>query len=1203
MDTIPLGAFELIHRLRSGGMGEIWQGVHRTQGVSVAVKVITRAHAREPRYLSAFRHEVQATARLEHPGIVMLFDVGEITHEAQAASGGGLIAKSPYLVMEYASYGSLSQVPLPLAWGELYTLLQFLLDVLAHAHARGVIHRDLKPGNILFSGPQDWRPGPKLTDFGIAHALGGQSQGVLARTSMGSPPYMAPEQWRDEWRDYGPWTDLYGLGCLAYHLATAMLPFSGQDPLQVARGHMSQPPPPLDPGLGLPEGFEGWLFRLLQKHPKNRFQRAADAARALLALSGSGPKGFPLSSGPPTGAGADQEQEEPTSVLHVAARQLRESPTLVLESQPTVEMEVPSWIIHPDQGEQPLCAIPAPMVPDSWERPATPHRSMQLVGTGLGLYGLRPIPLVNRKNELDVLWRAFQEVQAQKRPSLVLVTGSAGYGKSCLVEWMCERCHEVGAATILKAVHSPIAGLGSGLSRMVAHQLHTAGLTRQAVLERARQLVEAQGYRQEYEWQALTELVAPASRPEDLGSGPTVRFGQAVERYALIRRLLERLCAERPCVVWLDDVQWGHDALCFAEYMVCEPSPNPLPVLLLATVEQEALASRPVEEAQVKQLLKRRRTRQLAVGPLAPQHRLELISNLLRLEGDLVHLVDRRTEGNPLFAVQLVGDWVRRGVLVVGQTGFVVKATEHARLPDDIHMLWVIRLERALDEYATPAGGGAINTRLRVEGEIALEVASVLGGHIDWTEWEVACKHSGIASHIDLVDALIGARLAYRGQTSWTFEHTMLCESLQRLAHERGRWAAHHRACAAMLESLHPTKTKIQCERLGLHLFEAGEMEAALDPLIQGVFQRVRHKETRSALRLLDLRERALEGLRVGGNDLRLAKGWLLRARILNDQADWAGALGWARRAADAARVIGSDLVMAEALYVEGQTLRQQGQIEEALQRYERAIRLFRPLDAPMLLARCLLYYAYALLPVGELERAWTCLEEAQSLSLEAGEEETWVDCLQGLAQVSLERGDLPRARALTEQALAYYTREGNRYGMAGCLNNLGECQRLQGDLDGARGHYQKSMELLESLGLLVNTFSIRLNLALLLLQTRRFAEARQEIETAARLMKQRNLQIRLGSAHCLNLAAIAGNRDWAAWDRTVKQVLAFTQRSGMAERDNAWALQLAGDLAFEGGQLERARQAYHLAASLWDALGARDQVKQVQTSLARCRQ
>ncbi|HEY4220767.1 MAG TPA: serine/threonine-protein kinase, partial [Myxococcota bacterium] len=252
--------------------------------------ILTGERAREEAFTRALRNEIHNVARLSHPGIILLFEAGEVDDDAEKNSRGRFAAGSPFFAMELASNGALSPKRLPLPWGTSRMLLLSLLDALAHGHARGVIHRDLKPGNILLCAPGDPRPGLKLTDFGIAQPLGEHVDGEAEQGRLsGTPRYMAPEQFQAKWRDFGPWTDLYALGCIGYQLATGKAPFSG-DALKLAIQHCHDTPAPPTKNMSkealraYPDGYDAWVLRLLEKDPVRRFTCAADAAWALLAL-------------------------------------------------------------------------------------------------------------------------------------------------------------------------------------------------------------------------------------------------------------------------------------------------------------------------------------------------------------------------------------------------------------------------------------------------------------------------------------------------------------------------------------------------------------------------------------------------------------------------------------------------------------------------------------------------------------------------------------------------------------------------------------------------------------------------------------------------------------------------------------------------------------------------------------------------------
>ena len=150
---------ELLEQIGSGGMGEVWAARHLT-GVPVAVKVLSGALVHDERWVSEFRREVEAMAALEHPGLAVVLDFG-VADESSTFS-----PNTPYLVMERAE-GTLAEPTLqPKNWDSLRSLLRALLSALGHAHSRGLIHRDMKPGNILWFGERGWQ----IADFGLAHS-------------------------------------------------------------------------------------------------------------------------------------------------------------------------------------------------------------------------------------------------------------------------------------------------------------------------------------------------------------------------------------------------------------------------------------------------------------------------------------------------------------------------------------------------------------------------------------------------------------------------------------------------------------------------------------------------------------------------------------------------------------------------------------------------------------------------------------------------------------------------------------------------------------------------------------------------------------------------------------------------------------------------------------------------------------------------
>ncbi|MEZ4473964.1 MAG: serine/threonine-protein kinase [bacterium] len=278
---MPLGLFDLREAVGAGAMARVWRAEHRGLRVPVAVKVLTQAESPDVPIL--FAHEVRAVARLSHPAIIRLHDHGVIP--TAVAEKTGLPDGAPFLIMEWLPGGSLRQRAGAMAWAEVRRTLLVLLDALAHAHARGVIHRDLKPDNVLLA-----ERGPVLTDFGVAASL---DEAQASRLLVGTPNYMAPEQIKGDWHALGPWTDLYAVGCLAWQLATGSAPFAGRGRKEVLRAHLHGDLPAFEPRIEVPAGFEGWVRALLAKHPAARPRFAAQAAAALVAAVGAEPRTTP----------------------------------------------------------------------------------------------------------------------------------------------------------------------------------------------------------------------------------------------------------------------------------------------------------------------------------------------------------------------------------------------------------------------------------------------------------------------------------------------------------------------------------------------------------------------------------------------------------------------------------------------------------------------------------------------------------------------------------------------------------------------------------------------------------------------------------------------------------------------------------------------------------------------------------------------
>jgi len=1205
-----VGPFTLLEIIGRGASGEVWRGVHTHQGVPVAVKVLNPTKGQDPGLLEAFRNEVRAVAGLDHPGIIAVYDHGVLGPDSAEVGAVG----SPYLVMELASGGSLKAWCGRVPWEDVYVALMELLEALAHAHARGVIHRDIKPGNVLVGG---LRSGVKLTDFGLARLFEGATPG--GDDVAGTPAYMAPEQFHGQIRDLGPWTDLYALGCLAWALVSGRPPYGRESPLEARRGHLYRPLPPLEPMIQVPSGLEPWMRRLMEKDPARRFRRAADAAWALASLTG------PLLPAAPAGV---QEESHSGQITHSHAV-LRSTSTLSSSGARRAALADVTmtngltgagrtWTeggagaltltgesLPPELDEETsqLLAIQEalhssrPPPPQDWRRPEGPLRRASWLGpgaVGLHLFGLRSVPMIGREAERDRLWAQLLEVCRDERPSAVILSGPAGCGKSRLAEWLCERAHEVGAAGVMRALHTPHGGPSHGLSAMLARALRTTGLGPEDVTRRVQMALALQGVSDSVEAAAVAAFILGDSEGAAEGGSPgSVRFSSPAERYALLRRYLVRSTMERPLIVWLDDVAWGLDALRFASALLEADDGDPAPLLLILTAREEALAEQPVEAEQLRQLATLPSVTRLEVGPLDPDSQRELVHALIGLEGELARRVEERTAGNPLFAVQLVGGWVQRELLEPGPAGFQLREGVSVELPADLTAVWQQRIRRVLDQRDDP-------DRARE----ALELAATLGQDVDGPEWEAICREAGLEAPWSLVEALVMERLARPAEGGvrggFSFVHGMLRESLLAEAREAGRLEAHHRRAAnALMGSRDRTPWISLVERIGRHLLEGGDPEGALGPLLEAARSRVSGGDYRQAEVLMIERERALQLAGLPQHDRRRGEAEVTWTQALHNQGNFAAAEARARALVEAAAVHGWADLGRRGQFVIAHLTRMRGLYADALAEQSRLEPEARRADDRELLIKILREKGRIWLDQGELHRAAAACQEAYRISVSLSSVELEGVCLRDLSNLHLRSGRHALALQHMKAARARFARSGNRWGIADAYNMLGEVDRDQGRLDRAETRYRESIARFNAIG----SFDIiipQLNLALVLLLQGRYHEVPGILGAAlslARRIQSRNLEALTQS---MLLVLVASLREWGRWPEHWEALDAIIQEAGCVEIDLAAALELAGNRAATAGASWAAVAALRLSATCWSALRREGDAERLRSQVAR---
>ncbi|MFC5381225.1 Stk1 family PASTA domain-containing Ser/Thr kinase [Aquipuribacter nitratireducens] len=316
------GRYELTEQIGRGGMAEVWAARDSRLGRSVAVKLLRTDLARDPSFQARFKREAQSSASLNHPSIVSVYDTGEDT----AADPYGHPAPQPFIVMEHVRGRTVKQIlqeSSPLDVDDSMRITAGVLDALQYSHRAGIIHRDIKPGNVMVTDSGE----VKVMDFGIARAMADTSATMTGTNAvLGTAQYLSPEQARGETVDER--SDIYSAGCLLYELLTGRPPFVGENALALAYQHVGetpQPPSSLNPEV--PGDLDNVVLHALAKGRDERYQDAGDFIADLDRVA----TGVPVAAPPAAGVAGAATALMPAAAAGAATQRL---PRTVSEPDP-----------------------------------------------------------------------------------------------------------------------------------------------------------------------------------------------------------------------------------------------------------------------------------------------------------------------------------------------------------------------------------------------------------------------------------------------------------------------------------------------------------------------------------------------------------------------------------------------------------------------------------------------------------------------------------------------------------------------------------------------------------------------------------------------------------------------------------------------------------------------------------------------------
>lgn len=574
--------YEVLGVQGQGGMGVVYRCRDRRTEEQVAVKRVIPPPRQATEYLEWFVAEAQALSGVDHE------------HVVRAREFGQLKDGTAYLAMDLVEGITLEDIAArPLAFPLLWLIVDQVLSALVHTHARGIVHGDLKPRNVMVTTHAAGGPHAHLFDFGLSKQrtmrldprLGQRPVTAQAPLKAGTPGFMAPEQVLGRSDEISGATDLYALGCIVYQLLSGAAPFVGARAPQSTT--FAPPPRPVASG-DVPQVLVDFVMRLLERRPRARALSTAAAREEWQRFRPA------LNEIPALWADALDR--------HVVTR----TATVVEAEQARVEPE-------PAQGLA---------------------RSTQWLP---GLLGVRPSPFVGRVQLRRALAAACDRVASAPRAlqDAVLLSGPRGIGKSRLADWLCTDAEERGIALALRGSAAPDAPPRDGLALAIAQHIGSDGTLatiRAALADRCA------GSKDDL------SAIAAWVHANEVGEASPTPLDPVV-----LHRLLYQLVAPQPLVLWLDDpAHLRQETLAWLSAL--PDAQPPLRVLVVATLRAEAPSARTLEAVRV--LRDRLHAAMLQVGPLDTLTTSALVSAALPIDASVALKLALQSAGNPLNALE-----------------------------------------------------------------------------------------------------------------------------------------------------------------------------------------------------------------------------------------------------------------------------------------------------------------------------------------------------------------------------------------------------------------------------------------------------------------------------------------------------------------------------------------------------------------------
>ena len=1016
--------------LGRGGFAEVFLTHDRLTGRDVAVKVPSYGDRADlARQAST---ELRAAASLRHPNIVQVVDAG------QTPDGW------PYLVMEYASEGSMAAlIQSPPEWSELFPVLVGILDGLAHAHAAGLIHRDIKSENVLLTSDSSGRVRPVISDFGLAKVVDRSGSYAATRLQAGTVLYMAPEQFSDDVGAIHPAADLYAFGVLLYLLVGGKRPWPGESTVALIYGKATGETRPLvaRAGYSVPEGLGSIIERLLSPDPWDRPANAAEVRDGLLHLGRRLPAVEPPGSGGGDEESVDESIPRPPDPLH-------------------------------------LIPPPAPAAPiERW--PPT-----------LALGAVREPLLVGRESERERLWQLATSARVQAAG--VELTGPAGAGRSRLGRWLLRGLEEGGHG---RSLHVRVDASMSP-NRAVARALrHRFGLGRHAHDELRRRLLGWSALGDAESAAELEMLVAWLSEAVDATASRATEPDEPERRLAALHQVLRSEARAGIACVWIEEVDEEAGGRRLADSLLKGAIARGYPLFVLF----EGPGARSGEDRSD------RRLGRLEVAPLEDAHIRDLVVDLVAgLDDDALEAVVTRSRGLPSLAVEWARLAAQRAVtlatlgLTDADTESPVSAEPRISTPAALAGLTdTLSIGSIADERvgAVLEGLGAADPREGREAELALLLMALLPQPVAPATLMAAMQAVGGGARLqallgDLRDAGLVRAFPDGGLA---FDGAPVAQACRTRAEGDPERTALLLAAAEVLlggPDEPDASTKAHAGRL---LFEAGDVERALD--VQEVAaQALLPRDLEASKRAWEGALRCVDTLGLPPTDARRARASVGASRAARALGDLDGAEALLERLDGRALPV---LERARVREAQGALLLHRGRALGAVAAADEALAAFE--EAEDLSGQALAAHlrAAALDTLGRAEQAEAAFQAALAMAQRAGAEAVELHCRWRLARCRWRARDRAAARAGFEEALEMARRLGDVRVEGISLRELGNLALNEGRQDEADALLQESGRRLASAGAHAEATGTRVSRGELVRAQGRLREAREEYAAA----------------------------------------------------------------------------------------------------------